>query len=68
MSLTRPFSSTTLSVLFSIALISSLTPVLVAADATATETLTQWRGPSRDGKVAGSTWPAKLSEDTLKPT
>ena len=26
----------------------------------------QWRGPTRDGKVAGPKWPDKLSDDTLE--
>lgn len=68
MSPTSPFSFSKLRHLLSIALIGAHAPAIVAADTPAAETWTQWRGPSRDGQVAGPTWPAKLSEDTLKPT
>ena len=68
MSPTSPFSFSKLSLRLSLALIGTHAPVLIAADTPSAETWTQWRGPSRDGQVAGPTWPAKLSEDTLKPT
>lgn len=73
MSLTRPFSFSKLSLLLSVGLISTHAPAVRAADSPSSdspsaETWTQWRGPSRDGQVAGPTWPAKLSEDTLKAT
>jgi outer membrane protein assembly factor BamB len=68
MSLHRPSSSPKLRSLFSIALFSLPALALVAADPAGTATWTQWRGPSRDGQVAGATWPTKLSDDTLKPT
>ena len=68
MSLTRPFSFSKLSLLLALALIGTHAPVLIAADTPSAETWTQWRGPSRDGQVAGPTWPAKLSADTLKAT
>ena len=68
MSPTSPFSFSKLRHLLSIALIGAHAPAVVAVDTPAAETWTQWRGPSRDGQVAGPTWPAKLSEDTLKPT
>ncbi len=31
-----------------------------------TERWTQWRGPSRDGQVAGSAWPDRLTDENLK--
>ena len=31
------------------------------------QTWSQWRGPSRDGKVAGPVWPERLSEKYLVP-
>ena len=65
---TSPFSFSKLSLRLSLALIGTHAPVLIAADTPSAETWTQWRGPSRDGQVAGPTWPAKLSEDTLKAT
>ena len=73
MSLTRPFSFSKLSLLLSVGLISTHAPAVRAGDSPSSdspsaETWTQWRGPSRDGQVAGPTWPAKLSEDTLKAT
>ena len=68
MSLSRPLAFPNLGLLLAIAVSGAPAFVLIAADAPATETWTQWRGPSRDGQVAGATWPAKLSEDTLKPT
>jgi outer membrane protein assembly factor BamB len=49
-------------------LIGTPAPVLITAATPATETWTQWRGPSRDGQVTGALWPAKLSEDSLQPT
>ena len=36
------------------------------APATSIEDWTQWRGPTRDGKLANIDWPASLAEDTLK--
>ena len=68
MSPTSPFSFSKLSLRLSLALIGTHAPVLIAADTPSAETWTQWRGPSRDGQVAGPTWPAKLSADTLKAT
>ena len=68
MSPTSPLSFSKLSLLLALALISTHAPVLIAADTPSAETWTQWRGPSRDGQVAGPTWPAKLSADTLKAT
>ena len=68
MSPTRPFPFSKLSLLLSVGLLGTHSPALIAADTPAAETWTQWRGPSRDGQVAGPAWPAKLSEDTLKPT
>jgi outer membrane protein assembly factor BamB len=64
----RPLSFAKLGRLLSIALIGTFAPALIATEAPTAETWTQWRGPSRDGQVAGPTWPAQLSEDTLKPT
>ena len=73
MSPTSSFSFSKLSFLLSVGLISTHAPAVRAADSPSSdspsaETWAQWRGPSRDGQVAGPTWPAKLSEDTLKPT
>jgi outer membrane protein assembly factor BamB len=42
--------------------------MLAGGETPAGETWTQWRGPSRDGKVAGPTWPATLGENSLKQT
>ncbi len=64
----RPLSFRKLGFLLAVALIGTHAPVLIAADTPSAETWTQWRGPSRDGKVAGPTWPTKLSEDPLQPT
>lgn len=38
---------------------------LVRADDTALETWPQWRGPTRDGRVPGSSWPDSISESDL---
>jgi outer membrane protein assembly factor BamB len=67
MSHPRPFSFPPRAVLLTVALAWTFAPLLVAADPSAVATWTQWRGPSRDGKVAGPAWPAKLSDDSLKP-
>ncbi len=56
-----------LAVILSFAL-SGAPTVIVGATVPVVETWTQWRGPSRDGKVAGPTWPANLSEDALQQT
>ena len=63
-----PLSFPKLGLLLAIAVSGAPASVLIAADTPAAATWTQWRGPSRDGQVAGPIWPAKLSEDTLKPT
>jgi outer membrane protein assembly factor BamB len=63
-----PLSFPKLGLLLAIAVSGAPASVLIAADTPAAATWTQWRGPSRDGQVAGPTWPAKISEDSLKPT
>ena len=68
MSVSRPFRCSVFAFVLAVALIGATAPILVADDIAGTETWAQWRGPSRDGQVAGPTWPAKLGEDTLKPT
>lgn len=49
--------------LFALALC-SITSHAFAAEPSAT--WTQWRGPTRDGKVTGTAWPARIGEDNLK--
>src|SRR5712691_564272 len=47
----------------------AVTSMMVAAGAegqTPSPTWPQWRGPSRDGQVAGPAWPASLQGDALK--
>ena len=68
MSPTSPFPFSKLSLPLALALIGTHALAVRAADTPSAETWTQWRGPSRDGQVAGPSWPAKLSEDTLKAT
>lgn len=62
----RPFSSPLRAVLLCVTLAGAFVPIIVAAT-TPAATWTQWRGPSRDGKVAGPAWPDRLGEDSLKP-
>ncbi len=64
----RPFLCSRFALVLAVACIGAPAPILGADDTAGTESWAQWRGPSRDGQVAGPTWPAKLSEDTLKPT
>ncbi len=39
---------------------------LLTASPSAAETWPQWRGPTRDGKVTGTPWPARIGENNLK--
>lgn len=39
---------------------------LVRAEAPAPAAWNQWRGPTRDGRVAGPAWPARLSDGSLR--
>lgn len=64
----RPFLCSRFALVLAVACIGAPAPILVAGDTAGTESWAQWRGPSRDGQVAGPAWPAKLGEDTLKPT
>lgn len=68
MRMRRPFPYSRSALVLAVALIGAPAPILGANDTAGTESWAQWRGPSRDGLVAGPTWPATLSEDTLKPT
>ncbi len=46
----------------------ALAATLSASAADGATRWNQWRGPTRDGIVAGTPWPDKLSEDTLART
>lgn len=54
------------SALILVALICSPALPAISADVPTAETWNQWRGPTRDGQVAGPLWPATLSEGALK--
>jgi outer membrane protein assembly factor BamB len=40
--------------------------VIAPAAAAGAESWMQWRGPTRDGKVAGTAWPARLGPEVLR--
>jgi outer membrane protein assembly factor BamB len=40
--------------------------ILICAATSNASEWTQWRGPSRDGKIPETSWPATLSQDNLK--
>jgi hypothetical protein len=44
----------------------SLLAGTVSSGAEPAETWPQWRGPTRDGFVRGTTWPTSLTEDHLQ--
>lgn len=46
-------------------LVTSVRPEAADSPSAMTGTWPQWRGPSRDGKLAGPAWPSSLSEDHL---
>lgn len=58
MSPTSPFPFSKLSLPLALALIGTHALAVRAAETPSAETWTQWRGPSRDGQVAGPSWPA----------
>ncbi len=64
-----PFNIRCLKISLAMALTLSAGPAssLLAADESLPPTWTQWRGPTRDGKVSGAAWPDRLSEGSLTP-
>ncbi len=47
-------------------LLPSFLPLLLCAPIVAGESWNQWRGPQRDGRIAGAAWPAQLDPSRLE--